>query len=379
MWDARAFRAFGMTTMNHRTVTLAIALWAVTALPAAGAQYVAQRTGDIVRLEDGKTQTVVSIIPAVGNIAFELKVKGQNVLRWPYASVDEFKARPSLSGIPFLGPWANRLDEQAFYANGRRYAFDMELGNVRGAIPIHGFLTTNNQWQVVEVKADANAAWATSRLEFFRQPTWVKQWPFAHTIEMTHRLQDGVLEVRTTLTNMSGESMPVAIGFHPYFQLTDSTRADWTLSVAARTHWLLAPNKIPTGETEPIERLFETPTAAALSDYNLDDVFGDLVRDARGRATMSVAGKSQRIDIILGPNFRSVVIWAPNPADTGRGSQRPSGPPNPVSRGDFVCIEPMAGITDALNLAQKGLYRELQSISPGGSWQESFWVRPSGF
>ena len=41
-----------------------------------------------------RRQTVVSIVPSVGNIAFEMKVKGQNVLRWPYASVEEFKARP---------------------------------------------------------------------------------------------------------------------------------------------------------------------------------------------------------------------------------------------------------------------------------------------
>ena len=40
-------------------------------------------------------QTVVSIIPSVGNITFEMKVKGQNVLRWPYASVEAFKARPA--------------------------------------------------------------------------------------------------------------------------------------------------------------------------------------------------------------------------------------------------------------------------------------------
>jgi hypothetical protein len=35
--------------------------------------------------------------------------------------VEAFKARPSLIGIPFLGPWANGLDEQGFYANGKRY------------------------------------------------------------------------------------------------------------------------------------------------------------------------------------------------------------------------------------------------------------------
>ena len=92
-----------------------------------------------------RARTVVSIMPSVGNIAFEMSVKGQNVLRLPYASIDDFKAKPAMSGIPFLGPWANRLDEQAFYANGKRYAFDMALGNVRGAIPIHGFLTTTDQ------------------------------------------------------------------------------------------------------------------------------------------------------------------------------------------------------------------------------------------
>jgi aldose 1-epimerase len=343
----------------RRLAAVVVVLWSI-AWPAAGAQYAAQQTGDVVRLEDSATQTSVSIVPSVGNIAFDLSIKGQHVLRWPFASVAEFKAKPAISGIPFLGPWANRLDEQAFYANGRRYPFDMELGNVRGAIPIHGFLTTTDQWQVVEVKADAASAWATSRLDVARQPAWIRQWPFAHTIEMTYRLQGGVLEVQTTIVNRSAEPMPVAIGFHPYFQLTDSPRDEWTLSVGARTHWRLAANKIPTGETEPIERLFRTPAAVALRDYTLDDVFGDLVRDPRGRATLSVAGRSQRLDVVLGPNYRAAVIWAPTP-------------------GAFICLEPMAGITDALNLSQRGLYQELQSIPAGGTWQESFWIRPGGF
>src|SRR5277367_3564563 len=86
------------------------------------AQYAARQNGDVVRLEDAKSQTVVSIVTSVGNEAFEMKVKGQNVLFFPYASLDDFKSRPMLSGIPFLGPWANRLDEPAFYANGKRYA-----------------------------------------------------------------------------------------------------------------------------------------------------------------------------------------------------------------------------------------------------------------
>src|SRR5712691_5958669 len=230
--------------------------------------YTAERVGGTVRLRDPDRQVVVSTAPLRGNVTFEMKVKGQDVLHFPVASLED--PRAGQFGIPFLGPWANRLDEPAFYANGRRYAFDMELGNVRGAIPIHGFLTTTSLWQVVEAKADAASAWLTSRLEFSRQPMWMKQWPFAHTIEMTYRLQDGVLEVRTTITNLSAEPMPVAIGFHPYFQLTDSPRDEWKIAVGARTEWVLSPDKIPTGETRPITQRFPNPSAALLKDHDLD-------------------------------------------------------------------------------------------------------------
>ena len=336
------------------------------AAPVMAQPYTATRDGEAVHLADARSQTEVGILPSVGNIAYRMTVKGHDVLRWPHASLDAFKASPNATGIPFMAPWINRLDEQAFYANGTRYPFDMSLGNVRGAIPIHGFITTTDRWQLGSTGADRDSAWATSRLEFHRQPAWMKQWPFAHTIEMTYRLREGVLEVATAIVNLSAEPMPVSVGFHPYFQLTDSRRDDWTISVGARTHWLLQANKVPTGETEPIERFLPNPAGAALRDLDLDDDFSDLVRDARGRATMTLRGKAQRLDIEFGPSYRAAVVWAPKP--TAGGPDR-----------NFICFEPMAAMTNALNMAPKGLYRELQSIPPGGIWRESFWIRPSGF
>ena len=44
-----------------------------------------------------------------------------------------------------------------------------------------------------------------------------------------------------------------------------------------------------------------------------------------------------------------------------------------------MAFEPMVAITNALNLAQKGTYKDLQSIPPGESWEESFWVRTKGY
>jgi aldose 1-epimerase len=349
--------------MKHLMLAVAIGL---AACPVAAQPYTAARDGEAVKLVDARAQTEVWILPAVGNIAYRMTVKGHDVLRWPHASLDAFKASPNATGIPFMGPWINRLDEQAFYANGTRYPFDMALGNVRGAIPIHGFITTTDKWRLTGSGADRSSAWATSRLDFFAQPAWMAQWPFAHTIEMTYRLREGVLEVETSVTNLSADPMPMVMGFHPYFQLTDSRREDWTVAIGARTHWKLHPNKVPTGETQPIERLLPTPSAVALRDVDLDDGFSDLVRAADGRAVMTLRGKAQRLDVEFGPNYRVAVVWAPKPV--------PGGPDR-----NFICFEPMAGVTNATNLAHKGLYKELQSIAPGATWRESFWIRPSGF
>ncbi len=387
--------------LYYRAVGLTVAIAAALSLPIdadAQARYSAKQTGDVVQLRDAQTDTTVSVMTTVSN-AYEMVVKGQNVIRIPFATVDDFRARPGLNGIPLLAPFANRLDETAFYANGKKYNLDMELGNVRGPIPIHGYLSNAKDWKMVEAKADGKAAWVTNRLDFYRNPQWMQQFPFAHTLEMTYRLADGILEVRTKIENLSIEPMPVAIGFHPYFQLTDSTREDWVLSIGAKTQFLLADNKIPTGETQPADKFFPDRKAVPLKDFDLDHVFGDLDRDAQGRAVMSVKGKAQQLDVLLGPNYKSIVLYSPNPANARGGGGRgggggqstatpaPSGMPeipltaakDTVTNRGFIAFEPMVGITDSMNLAHKGLYKELQSIPPGGTWQESFWLRPTGF
>jgi aldose 1-epimerase len=325
---------------------LAFAGCAAFACPVlADAQYSVRRSPETIELEDTAHHTVVAVASSAGNLTRTMTVNGRNLL--------------GPLGIPFLAPWANRLDEQGFYANGKHYALNMDLGNVRGAHPIHGFLSAA-VWTVVESRADSQSAWVTSRLEFFRRPEWMAQFPFAHTIEMVHRLHDGALEISVAVNNLSAEPMPVSIGFHPYFQLTAVPRDEWTIGLAARTEWQLSPDKIPTGQTVPIASRFADAANAPLREHDLDHVFADLIRDASGNATMTVRGGSQRIDVVFGPNYHAAVVYAPK----GR---------------DFICFEPMAAITDALNLSYRGLYADLQSIPPGGTWKESFWVRPSGF
>ena len=341
-------------------------------------RYDVSRMGDVVTLSDTRTALVVRVLTPASN-AYQMTVKGEDVIRRTWNTLDDIRGRMGLNGVPLLWPYANRLDEQAFYANGQKYSFDLGLGNTgRGAIPIHGFVTGADAWKLVEAKADARSAWVTMKLDFFRIPRYMKQFPFAHTLTMTYRVQDGTLEVHTRIDSLSSEPMPVAIGFHPYFQLTDSPREEWRIAIGAKTHWKLEPNKLPTGETEPITQFLPDPKHVVVKDVMLDDIFTDLERDERGHAMLSLIGKAQQIDVLIGPKFRTALVYTP-PNDPNRGGGPGPNPAPAVPMRGSVAFEPMAAITNALNLTQKGLYKELQSIAPGGSWEESFWIRPHGF
>ncbi len=326
---------------------------------AQAANYSAQKltvdSVEIVRLTDAAHQIEVSICPSMGNIAYEMKVHGQPILMPPAASLAEWKTKTSQAGIPFLAPWANRMDQDSYWANGKKYLLNPEAANLRrdgNGQPIHGLLLFASGWQVVAIKADAQGAEVTSRLEFWKHPEWMAQFPFAHTIEMTHRLADGALEVRTAIQNHSLDPMPIMIGFHPWYQIPDSSRDAWTLHLPVREHYALSSKLIPTGETKAVD--FADPFPLAGREF--DDVFGGLISGEE----FYVEDKGRRISVRFGPKFPVAVIYAP-------------------AKRNVVCFEPMTGITNAFNLAHAGVYKDLQTLAPGSTWVESFWVRPSGF
>jgi aldose 1-epimerase len=290
-------------------------------------------------------------------------VNGTNVLRFPFDSVGAFRAKPQMAGIPLLAPWADRLDEAAFYANGKKYPFDRKLGNVRfdgAGLPIHGFLTLASDWTVLRVTATAKEAAVTSRLDFGAHPEWMAQFPFAHAIEMTYVLRDGVLEVRTRVENQGKEPMPLAIGYHAFYQITDAPRAEWRVGLGAEREWTVNAALLPTGQTRPLAELVPSPQNFVLGTREFDNGFDQLIRDASGRAAFFMQGKKQKIEVLFGRKFTTGEIWTPRDSN-------------------FICFEPMTAINNGLNLAHKGVYKDLQTIPPGRSWEESFWVLPTGF
>jgi aldose 1-epimerase len=150
--------------------------------------------------------------------------------------------------------------------------------------------------------------------------------------------------------------MPLSIGYHPYFRIHDAPRDEWTVRLAAKESVVLSAQLVPTGEVKPLAHA----SPLKLSGVALDDVMTNLIRSESGRAEFSVQGKKEKISVLYGRKYPVAVVYAP----PGR---------------DFICFEPMTGPTNAFNLHHAGKYADLQTIAPGGTWRESFWISVTGF
>jgi aldose 1-epimerase len=310
---------------------------------------------EVVRLSDATHRIDVSICPSIGNIAYDIRARGTPIVLPPPDPLTAWRANPTQAGIPFLAPWANRIDSDSYWANGKRYLLNPDAGGLRrdpNGLAIHGLLLFASDWQVVRLQADDGGAEVTSRLEFWRRPEWMAQFPFAHSIEMTHRLSNGVLEVRTSIHNESSDPMPLLIGYHPWYQIPGVSRDRWTVHMPVREHYILTDKLVPSGEKKPVD----LPDPLPLAGHSFDDVFGGVNADDQ----FWVEAGGRRISVRFGAKFPVAVVYAP----TAR---------------DVICFEPMTGITNAFNLAHAGLYKDLPSIAPGQTWTESFWIRPTGF
>jgi aldose 1-epimerase len=293
----------------------------------------------MIHLQDGDLQAAID--PSYGSNVRSLRLKGEEFL-WAGAE------RGHTDGIPLLAPWANRIDGLEYFANNRKYLLNPALANLRldsNGLPIHGLVLFTDAWRIT----DQSQASATTLLEPWRRPDWMAQFPFAHSIALRRTLKDGTLEIETTVANLSNEKMPLSLGFHPYMQLTDSPLDEWRVHIAARSQVILSDRMIPTGKTKPIE--FENPLL--LRGRSLDHVFTDLTGDP-----FVIEGRTQRITIQFGPKFPVAIIYSP-------------------PTGAFVCIEPMASLTNAFNLDHAGTAAGLQHVNPGEEWRESFSITPS--
>ena len=111
-------------------------------------------------LHDEVADVHANWVPGAGMLGASLVHQGDELL-WQGAGVDGYGHAREFMGIPFLHPWANRLDGYRYRAGDHDVVLDpaspLLLLDDHG-LPIHGVLTASSRWLVLETAADTNRA-----------------------------------------------------------------------------------------------------------------------------------------------------------------------------------------------------------------------------
>jgi aldose 1-epimerase len=262
-------------------------------------------------------------------------------LLWQGAGADAYARDRTFMGIPFLHPWANRLDAFDYELGGHAVVLDRSSPVLldENGLPIHGLLTGDKHWSLRELVAEADHARLVASLDFDR-PELVAAFPFPHRVEVEVRIAGGALRVETTLIATGGGPVPISFGFHPYLQIPGSPRAHWQVSFPVRRRWLLDERGIPTGDTEPVDGL-----AGPIGDRTWDDAFDEIEPPGR----FDVAAGGHTLSVHYDHGYPAAQIFAP----PGQ---------------EYVCVEPMTAPTNSLRVPDQGL----RWVPAGQSWSAVF-------
>jgi aldose 1-epimerase len=227
----------------------------------------------------------------------------------------------STFGVPLLAPWANRLAQQHQSFGGSRWDVPVTAHGVHHdewGQPIHGLAPASPGWSLVAATAQDDHAEMRARWLFDASLERFALFPFEHALDVDVTLRGRTLRVVTTLTATGDRPVPVAFGWHPWFEFPDVPRSEWELSAPFIRRAVLGSTKIPTGEI-----VIDPLPPGRLGERVLDDVYLGVAGGTV--ATVRAGGRGVAVRYVTG--YDVAVVFAP-------------------SSHDLVCIEPMTAPTD---------------------------------
>jgi aldose 1-epimerase len=279
-----------------------------------------------------------TFLPELGMLGTSLRYRDEEYLSL-HGGLDAWAAGHT-TGMPILHPWANRLggfryrvgSTQVDLSKRRRKLHTDEHG-----LPIHGVMLGERRWRVLELADDASA-WLRASFRFDAAPL-LDVFPFPHELEVEAKVDGERLHVTTTVSPIARKSVPIAFGWHPYFRLPGTRRADVTLHLPPRLHLELDDRGLPTG-AERRERAESEPIGRR--------TFDDTYRLRRQRR-LGLSSDQRALTIEYDAGYLFAQVFAP------------AGKP-------FVALEPMTAPTNALVTGEHDVVR------PGDRFSASFTV-----
>ena len=261
-----------------------------------------------------------AFVPGAGMVGVSMTLDGVELLARRNA-LRGYLERSSTFGIPLLAPWANRLADEHQVVGEVEWDVPSDATGVRldeFGQPIHGLVAGLADWRVEDVGCDEDSARLRARLRWRAGSPRYGSFPFEHDLVVDVALADRTLRIATALVATGEREVPVAFGWHPWFEFPDVPRAEWVLDLPFVRRATLGATKIPTGGLRE-----DAVPAGPLGDLVLDDVFVD-VPDG---TVASVRAGSRGVSVRYVSGFPVAVVFAP-------------------AEIEIVCLEPMTAPTD---------------------------------
>ena len=182
-----------------------------------------------------------SIGGAISRLSYIAGSEPWSILRDCHTPLENVLEAASFPLVPFV----NRVRGGSFSFRGRTVSLSPNMAGDPSPLHGQGWL---NAWTV------DNLTGSEATLSYRHGPG---EWPWAYASQQQFRVEAGVLWVRLTCRNTSGEPMPCGLGQHPYFPCSAETRIEtkashvWTIDED-----VLPVDKIPaTGRYDLTDRL----------------------------------------------------------------------------------------------------------------------------
>lgn len=259
----------------------------------------------LVKLQDKATNTFITILPEYGALlhSFEFLVNGEYI-----NIIDNYSSREHVEedlAISYksskLSPFVCRLRNGKYKIDDEEFEFSKKFtdGNA-----IHGLLY-NKPFKVVDEFADDQQANVTLRYHFKREDPG---YPYDYVCEVRYTLMpQNILQVETIILNLDMVEIPLADGWHPYFQLGGPID-DYEFQISTDTMIEFDNGLIPTGELVPDETF---TNATRIGNRQLDNCYVIKPVEQRPAALLYNPGNGVYVSIFTNSRYPYLQLYTP--------------------------------------------------------------------
>lgn len=245
-------------------------------------------------LDDTFASTRLVILPEIGAMLHAFIIQTTNgplniIDGYATPQVLQNELTTSFKGCK-LSPFACRIPGGAY----KHLEQDYQLQNISSdGSSIHGLLY-NKPFKVVDEFSDDKQASVLLKYNYKADDAG---YPFEYRCEVRYvLLPDSVVQVQTTIINLSDETIPLTDGWHPYFTLGGKVD-NWLLQCNASSMLEFNESLVPTGKLLTDTRFIED---RYLIDINLDNCF--VLNLNAGYAACTLSNPSNHISLSFFPD-----------------------------------------------------------------------------